>query len=58
MTCGTTGCCDSSQLAHARAHHDETGHPLIRSIEPGEDWGWCYPDGAYMTAAAWGRSGN
>ncbi|HUF94534.1 MAG TPA: UBP-type zinc finger domain-containing protein, partial [Acidimicrobiia bacterium] len=34
---------------HARSHHEETGHPLIRSIEPGESWGWCYLDEAYLT---------
>lgn len=51
MTCGLPGCCDSSQLKHARRHQEETGHPLIRSVEPGESWGWCYPDAAYLTKA-------
>ncbi|MGB7859457.1 MAG: UBP-type zinc finger domain-containing protein [Acidimicrobiia bacterium] len=49
MTCGVPGCCDSSKLQHARKHHQETGHPLIRSVEPGESWGWCYLDKAYLT---------
>lgn len=49
MTCGLPGCCDSSKLEHARKHHEETGHPLIRSVEPGESWGWCYADEAYLT---------
>lgn len=49
MACGYVGCCDSSKLQHAREHHIETGHPLIRSVEPGETWGWCYPDRAYLT---------
>jgi hypothetical protein len=38
------GCCDSSPGRHATAHHDETGHPVIRSFEAGEDWRWCYLD--------------
>lgn len=49
MTCGLPGCCDSSKLRHARRHHEETGHPLIRSVEPGESWAWCYLDEAYLT---------
>ena len=51
LTCGEVGCCDSSRARHARRHHEETGHPLIRSIEPGEEWAWCYPDRAYLSAA-------
>jgi hypothetical protein len=42
--CGHVGCCDSSPNRHATKHHEETGHPVIRSIEPGEDWYWCYVD--------------
>ncbi|MFF5565667.1 UBP-type zinc finger domain-containing protein [Streptomyces sp. NPDC012623] len=44
QTCGHIGCCDSSKNKHATAHHDATGHPLIRSYEPGEGWWWCYED--------------
>jgi uncharacterized UBP type Zn finger protein len=44
QTCGQIGCCDNSPMRHATAHHHATGHPIIRSIEPGEDWSWCYPD--------------
>ena len=44
MTCGHIGCCDSSPNRHATAHFHETGHPLIRSYEPGEEWWWCYVD--------------
>jgi CPA2 family monovalent cation:H+ antiporter-2 len=44
MTCGHVGCCDSSPNRHATAHHGATGHPIVRSLEPGEDWGWCYAD--------------
>ena len=42
--CGHVGCCDSSAERHATAHHDETGHPVVQSFEPGEDWLWCYAD--------------
>ena len=44
LECGHVGCCDSSPGKHATAHHRETGHPVVRSIEPSETWGWCYPD--------------
>jgi uncharacterized UBP type Zn finger protein len=44
LTCGLTGCCDQSPNRHATAHHHETGHPVIRSAEPGEGWRWCYTD--------------
>lgn len=43
-TCGHVGCCDSSPNRHATKHFHETGHPIVRSFEPGEDWGWCYAD--------------
>lgn len=48
MTCGHVGCCDSSVGMHANAHFEETRHPIIRSIEPGEAWGWCYVDKSYV----------
>ncbi|MHA7221264.1 Na+/H+ antiporter [Arthrobacter sp. RHLT1-20] len=44
LACGTVGCCDSSPGTHASKHFDATGHPAMRSIEPGEDWRWCYED--------------
>lgn len=44
MTCGHVGCCDSSKNKHATGHFRETGHPIIKSLEPGEDWAWCYKD--------------
>jgi CPA1 family monovalent cation:H+ antiporter len=44
LTCGRVGCCDSSPERHADRHYDETGHPVMRSFEPGESWRWCYPD--------------
>ncbi|NLP85749.1 UBP-type zinc finger domain-containing protein [Microbacterium sp. CFH 90308] len=40
--CGHVGCCDSSLGRHASAHARETGHRLIQSFEPGEDWWWDY----------------
>ena len=44
LVCGHVGCCDSSPNQHASRHFEETGHPLIRSLEPGEDWSWCFVD--------------
>ena len=44
LECGHVGCCGSSPNKHATAHAHETGHPIIRSVQPGEDWAWCYPD--------------
>lgn len=43
-TCGKIGCCDSSPNRHASRHAAEAAHPLMRSIEPGEDWTWCAVD--------------
>jgi CPA1 family monovalent cation:H+ antiporter len=44
LSCGHVGCCDSSVRKHATAHNQQTGHPVMRSIEPGEAWRWCYVD--------------
>jgi Na+/H+ antiporter len=44
LDCGTVGCCDSSVGRHAERHYSETDHPVMRSIEPGEGWRWCYVD--------------
>ena len=44
MECGHVGCCDSSPNKHATKHFHATGHPVARSIERGESWGWCYED--------------
>jgi uncharacterized UBP type Zn finger protein len=44
QVCGHVGCCDNSPEKHATAHFAATGHPIIRSAEPGEDWSWCYED--------------
>jgi len=40
--CGHIGCCDTSPAQHATAHAAATGHPFIRSFEPGEDWFYSY----------------
>ncbi|MEM6792407.1 MAG: cation:proton antiporter [Acidobacteriota bacterium] len=42
LVCGYVGCCDSSPNRHATAHFHATGHAVMKSLEPGEDWGWCY----------------
>ena len=44
LTCGAVGCCDSSPGRHASAHAGAAEHPIIRSLEPGEDWSWCFVD--------------
>ena len=51
LVCGHVACCDSSKNRHARRHYERTGHAIIRSFEPGEDWRWCYVDEAYLSAA-------
>ena len=44
LSCGHVGCCDDSPNRHATAHARSDSHPLIRSLEPGEEWCWCYVD--------------
>ena len=44
MECGHVGCCDSSKNKHATKHYHRVKHPVVRSIEPGESWMWCYED--------------
>ncbi len=43
--CGQVGCCDDSAGRHAAGHFLASGHATMRSMEPGEDWAWCYVDG-------------
>jgi hypothetical protein len=43
--CGHVGCCDSSPSQHARRHASETGHRVVQSFEPGEDWFWDFVAG-------------
>jgi uncharacterized UBP type Zn finger protein len=51
LSCGHVGCCDSSPGKHATKHAAATGHPLVRSFEPGEDWWYCYPDDVVFEVA-------
>jgi hypothetical protein len=43
-TCGHVACCDSSPNRHASAHAGDSGHPIVSSLEPHENWSWCYRD--------------
>jgi uncharacterized UBP type Zn finger protein len=55
LTCGHVGCCDDSPNKHATGHAEASAHPIIRSLEPGEDWCWCYVDQvAYVLSAVRG----
>jgi hypothetical protein len=44
LSCGHVGCCNQSEGKHAFAHFEATGHPIVRSHEPGETWSWCWID--------------
>jgi diadenylate cyclase len=44
LKCGHVGCCDDSKNKHATAHFHSTRHPIIESLEPGDNWRWCYVD--------------
>jgi uncharacterized UBP type Zn finger protein len=44
LQCGHVGCCDSSKNKHATKHFKAVHHPIVRSLEPGEDWKFCYID--------------
>jgi hypothetical protein len=48
MACGHVGCCDQSPNRHASAHWRASTHPIVKSREPGEEWGWCYADEAWL----------
>jgi hypothetical protein len=48
LTCGHVGCCNTSPLKHALKHATGTGHPIVQSFEPGENWRWCYAHQAYV----------
>ena len=51
-TCGHVGCCDTSPSQHATAHFRETGHPVMRTFEPGEDWFWDFAADDYTHGPA------
>ncbi|MGO8892307.1 MAG: UBP-type zinc finger domain-containing protein [Streptosporangiaceae bacterium] len=42
LTCGWVACSDDSPSRHAKAHYEETDHPLAAGLEPGSRWRWCY----------------
>ncbi|MGA5422702.1 UBP-type zinc finger domain-containing protein [Streptomyces lavendulocolor] len=48
LVCGHVGCCDSSSGQHATKHFKDTGHPVMRTFEPGEKWRWCFVDGSIV----------
>ena len=50
LSCGHVGCCDSSPNRHARHHHEEDGHHVVRSAEPGESWIYCFADERQLAA--------
>jgi hypothetical protein len=50
LVCGRTSCCNNSPNQHATALFQETGHPMIRSAQPDEDWRWCYLDDRLFVA--------
>ncbi len=50
LECGHVGCCDSSPKKHATEHFHTSTHPIMRSIEPGENWAWCYVDEIVLDA--------
>jgi hypothetical protein len=52
LSCGHVGCCEDSRHAHALAHFQATGHPLIRPLEAGDRWTWCYPHNRYFEGLA------
>jgi uncharacterized UBP type Zn finger protein len=51
LECGHVGCCDNSKNKHATKHYRGVHHPIIKSFEPGEDWGYCYPDDLFFEEA-------
>lgn len=48
LSCGHVGCCDSSVHKHATKHFHATAHPVMASLEPGENWSWCYADERFV----------
>ncbi len=51
LQCGHVGCCDDSHGKHATKHFHATKHPIMRSFERGEDWGWCFVDELFLEPA-------
>jgi monovalent cation:H+ antiporter-2, CPA2 family len=44
LVCGAVACCDDSKNKHATQHYQESKHPLIRSLQEGDGWQYCYED--------------
>jgi uncharacterized UBP type Zn finger protein len=42
LSCGWVACSDDAQGGHAKAHYQETDHPVAAALEPGPPWRWCY----------------
>jgi len=51
LECGHVGCCDDSPNRHATKHFHKTKHPVMRSFEPGEDWGFCFVENLFIEPA-------
>ena len=51
LECGHVGCCDDSPNRHATKHFHKVKHPVMRSFEPGEDWGYCYVEDLFIEPA-------
>jgi uncharacterized UBP type Zn finger protein len=48
LSCGHVGCCDSSKNRHATKHFQAAGHPIMQSMQSGEDWRWCFVDQVFV----------
>jgi hypothetical protein len=46
--CGHIGCCDQSPSQHGSRHAQTSGHPIVASFEPGEDWFYDYRTDDYV----------
>lgn len=53
MTCGHVACCDDSKNRHASKHFHAVHHPILKSFEPGEEWGWCFVDEEILDPTGW-----
>jgi uncharacterized UBP type Zn finger protein len=42
LTCGWVACSNDSPNQHARAHYEETDHPVAARLAAGAAWRWCY----------------
>ena len=42
LTCGWVACSDDSPNRHARAHYEETDHPVVAWLAPDAARRWCY----------------